>query len=226
MEKENEETKMRGCEEVISDPSRGKLIVGFSRILRKPLLFLRILGPFLTAHHPICTPFHGHVFRFRGRNWCIGCFTNSLSFLTAVILLFALWFIEPSTIDRRILFYGGISGMILYLVVNVTRLPKHQTINVILKTILGVAFAAFGFSVLIAGDSIMYLLPEKVALLIMLYMFVIMLLNGKRAWETFRTCKECEYKMRWSKCPGFKDMICNLIESGYVYPKPVADTSK
>ena len=34
-------------------------------------------------------------------------------------------------------------------------------------------------------------------------------------------CEECEFKMRWSKCPGFRDTACKLIDADFIYPEQV-----
>ncbi len=215
MERSNPK-EQRKCDEIIYDENRGKLVIDFPYALRHPRRFLKILGPFLTAHHPFCLPFEGHTIKFRGRSWCIGCLFNSFSFIIALVGILILWLQGPLIFDRRLLLYGGIGGVIFYFLLSAFHLTENIKAKLVSKLILGISFASVCFGILIAGNDLMFLFEEKVAIILLLYMLVISILSGKRMWETYKTCIECEFKMRWSRCPGFKDLVCALIEDEYI----------
>lgn len=210
----------RPCEEVLSDPNRGKLEFNSRAIARHPLKFLRVSGPFLTAHHPFCDHFSGHIFTFRGRQWCIGCFFNTLSFVVTVSGLFLLWSIAPATLSRFYLFWGGISGVIVSLMASVFQLNEKFRAKAASKLLLGSSFAAVTVSVFIAGGSLFSLFFEKVLFIALLYLPTISLMNAKRLREIALECEECEYRMRWSRCPGFKDLVCKMVDEGYIVAAP------
>ncbi|MFW9846156.1 MAG: hypothetical protein ACFFD6_05385 [Candidatus Thorarchaeota archaeon] len=213
----------RPCEEVLSDPNRGKLEFNGRAIARRLLGFLRVSSPFLTAHHPFCEHFSGHVFIFRGRQWCIGCFFNTLSFVTTSSVLLLLWSIAPLTLSRFYLFWGGIAGVVVSFLASAFHLNENFRAKAISKLLLGSSFASVTISVLIVGGSLLEQLLEKVLFIALLYLPTISLMNAKRLREITVECEECEYRMRWSKCPGFKDLVCRMVDEGYIVanPKPV-----
>lgn len=55
----------------------------------------------------------------------------------------------------------------------------------------------------------------------MLYHGFVTILNIMRSFEIFSECEEYEFKMRWSKCSGFRDTACKLIDAGLNYPEQV-----
>jgi hypothetical protein len=47
----------------------------------------------------------------------------------------------------------------------------------------------------------------------------------KRIAEVEKECTKCEYEMRWSKCPGFKDILCPLVDTKFLYPTRLEETN-
>ncbi len=189
------------------------------RLLRHPLLFLKVTDPFITAHHPVCTHFDSHSVTIRGRKWCIGCTFNSISFFGAMLLLLALWFYDQTLLVRFYLFWGGIIGCILYFVVSFSGLSdRGPRAKIASKFILGSSFAGVSWSILLIDGLHSPGLEFKLAFILMLYLVFVTILNIKRSYEIFRECEECEYKMRWSKCPGFREIACRLVDEGFVTP--------
>ncbi len=210
--------KQRDCERIIEDKKRGPLKFDVRRIFRRPLDFLKVLSPFLFSHHPNCSDFDGHTFRFRNRDWCIGCFFNTLFFFTALLMLFLQWIFVPSIINLRVLFYGGIGGLGLYFVLSLLHLNENIRMKIISKLILGFSFASVFFIVVTIGGTIEYMIQEKYVLISLLFFLVLSILMAKRGLEIMKTCESCDYKMRWSKCPGFNEVICECIEEGFIIP--------
>ncbi len=206
------------CEEVLSDPERGRLVFDRKAILRRPLQFLRVSGPLLTAHHPFCSHFEGHTFTLAGRKWCIGCFFNTLSFFSALVILAALWSGSPTLIDRNYLLVGGGAAVLVSLLTSALGLTENKIIKGVSKLLLGGGFASVVFSILIAGGSIVQDIDLKVIAVLTLYLPVITVMNARRLREIETDCSTCEYKMRWSKCPGFMDIICRYVEEGFLRP--------
>jgi hypothetical protein len=210
----------RPCEEVLLDPNRGRLVFNWHAISHNPIGFLRASGPFLTAHHPFCSEYEGHVFTFLGRKWCIGCFFNSLSFFSSFALMIVLWVLNPLLFDRAVLFYTGVFGVILSFLLSVSGLTKKKTLKAISKLILGASFSFIVVFILIAGGDIFYLFELKVLLVLLFYMPVIGLLSAKQMIEMQKGCESCDYKMRWSRCPGFAELVCDLVDQGFIAPRP------
>lgn len=207
----------RPCEEVLDDENRGKLLLNMRRVLRHPLLFLRVTDPFVSSHHPACNHFDGHIVTIRGRKWCIGCTFNTLSFFSAMSILFAVWLIDQTFFVRFYLFWGGVAISLLYFVVSASGVTdERKRVKIGSKFLLGSGFAFICWSVLLYEGLFANLVP-KILLIILLYLGFVTILNIKRSYEIFKECGECEYKMRWSRCPGFRDMACKAIDADFLY---------
>jgi hypothetical protein len=207
------------CEEILTDEGRGKLIVDIRQVLHRPLHFLRTLGPLLTAHHPFCSQYDLHTISFRHRKWCIGCFFNSTSFFISFAILYVLWILTPFFINRFWLLYGGFVGVLVSFLMSAFHLTENKRIKLFSKLILGFSFAAICLSILIYGGDISFMLVEKALLIWLFYLPLVAIMIFKRTREIIQTCESCEYKMRWSKCPGFKDLICKLVAEEFLKPE-------
>lgn len=112
-------------------------------------------------------------------------------------------------------------GLILYLLIGLLRFSESRRRKVATKFVLGTSFSMIFFLIATAGGSIEFLIEAKTILIFLLYFGVFTFLLAKRAWEFLKTCEACEYKMRWSKCPGFIDTICELIDEKFVVAKEI-----
>ena len=214
----------RRCEEILDDENRGKLLLNIRRVIRHPILFLKVTDPFITSHHPFCNHFDGHVITIRGRKWCIGCTFNTISFFSAMAILFMIWFFDSTLLSRFYLFWGGVAASILYFMVSLAGiLESRKRVKVLSKFLLGSGFACICWSILLIKDIITIDLPAKMLLIVLLYLGFVTILNVKRSLEIFKECESCEYKMRWSKCPGFREVACKLIDDNFVYPESLDD---
>ena len=214
------ETYQRRCEEVLDDEKRGKLILNMRHVLRHPLLFLKVTDPFVTAHHPTCTRFDSHSVSIRGRKWCIGCTFNSISFFGAMLVMLAIWLYDSILLVRFYLFWGGVIGSAMYFVTSLSGLSDRGTkAKIASKFILGFSFAGICWSILLIDGLLAPGLDVKLFFILMLYLVFVTILNIKRSYEVFRECEMCEYKMHWSKCPGFREIACKLVAEGFVYPE-------
>ena len=210
----------RPCREVLYDPTRGKLVFNTREIVRHPLRFLRTGGPFLTAHHPFCTEYEGHVFHWRGRSWCIGCFFSSISFAVIMLAVLLVWFFDLIPLSRFWLFYGGVAGVAISLLCSILHLTENKKVKAVAKILLGAAFAAMVWSVLIYEGFVASGLGDKIGLILFLYFPIITLMNARRMVEIGKTCQGCDYKGRWSRCPGLEDLLCVMVEEGFLHPAP------
>jgi hypothetical protein len=217
MDEDTEEGKIP-CEEVLLGEKRGRLAFNRGAIFRHPITFAKSLGPLLTAHHPYCSEYEGHVFSFRGRRWCIGCFFNSLSFFMALGLLTVAWLVLPLAINRFYLFWGGAAFILVSFVMSGLGLTENKSLKVLSKLILGASFACVGWAVLLAEGFESHI-EIKVTVILSLYLFIVFIMAIRRVTEIEKVCSECEYKMRWSRCPGFKEILCPLVEKGFLQPE-------
>jgi hypothetical protein len=219
MEEKEERSDQRRCEEILDDESRGKLMLDLRRVFRHPLLFLRVTDPFITSHHPTCDHFDSHTVTIRGRKWCIGCTFNSISFFGAMFVLLCIWLYDFSLLNRFYLFWGGVIGSVVYFLVSFTGLTdRGSKTKVASKFILGTSFASICWSILLLNGLLSPDLAFKVIFILFLYLCFVTVMNIKRSHEIFHECEDCEYKMRWSKCPGFREIACRLVEEGFVAP--------
>jgi len=211
----------RPCDEVLDDTNRGKLLLNIRRVIRHPLLFLKATDPFVSSHHPACNHFEGHLITIRGRKWCIGCTFNSISFFSAMIILLLVWMVDDSLLVRFYLFWGGVILSILYFLVSASNISKgRKRVKIGSKFLLGSGFAGICWSILLF-EGLFTNLTAKVVLILILYFGFVTILNIKRSLEIFKECEGCEFKMRWSKCPGFRDAACKLIDADLIYPEKV-----
>ena len=211
------EPNPRPCEEVLDDKNRGKLLLNMRRVIRHPLIFLRVTDPFISSHHPACDHFEHHLVSIRGRKWCIGCTFNSISFFGAMLVFLLVWLIDETLLVRFYLFWGGVGFSILYFLVSLSGITENRKrVKIGSKFLLGSGFAGICWSTLLFEGLFTYLVP-KLMIILMLYLGFITLLNIKRSLEIFKECEACEFKMRWSKCPGFRDAACKLIDNEFLY---------
>jgi hypothetical protein len=216
----NDGLNQRPCEEVLDDEDRGKLMLDIRRVIRHPLHFLKVTDPFITAHHPYCNHFEEHIVVIRSRKWCIGCTFNTISFFGAMFILLFVWFIDQAFLSRFYLFWGGIATTIIYFLASFSGITdRRKRAKIFSKFLLGSGFACICWSILLIDNLVSVNLTFKVVFIIVLYLGFITVLNIKRSLEIFRECSDCEYKMRWSKCPGFRDIACRLVEEGFVFPE-------
>ena len=220
MEEKERGSAQRRCEEILDDENRGKLMLSLGRVLRHPLLFLKVTDPFATAHHPTCGFFDHHSVSIRGRRWCIGCTFNTIFFFGTMLALFLVWLYDSTLLFRFYLFYGGILGSVLYFVLSFSGLSdRGLKAKIGSKFILGSSFAGICWSILLIDGLFSPGLEVKLLFILMLYLGFVTVLNIKRSYEIFKECEGCEYRMRWSKCPGFREIACKLVAEGFVYPE-------
>jgi hypothetical protein len=138
-----------------------------------------------------------------------------------MILLFLVWLIDDSLLIRFYLFWGGVVLSILYFLVSLSSITEERKrAKIFSKFLLGSGFAGISWSTLLF-DGLFTNLTIKLILIFILYIGFVTILNIKRNFEILRECEECEFKMRWSKCPGFRDTACKLIDADFVYPEEV-----
>ncbi|MGY5870817.1 MAG: hypothetical protein RTV72_01090 [Candidatus Thorarchaeota archaeon] len=212
----------RRCEEVLDDENRGKLLLDMRRVIRHPIQFLRVTDPFITAHHPSCSHFDEHTFSIRGRKWCIGCTFNSISFFGAMSIIFLIWLFDPNLLSRVYLFWGGIVLSVIYFLSSFSGVTENRKkAKIISKFLLGSGFAGICWSILLIDTQFSTDLPIKLAIIVILYLGFITVLNIKRNFEILRECEACEFKMRWSKCPGFRETACKMMDAEFLYTEQV-----
>ena len=214
-----EESIDRHCQQVIDDPNRGRLVFHGRNIVRHPVKFLRVSAPILSAHHPSCSEYERHIFTFRNRTWCIGCTFSSIGFFSTAALFFIIWYLDVIMLNIFYLFWGGVAGTAASLLTSVFHLTENNKVKALSKSLLGIAFAAVSWAILLNDGDLWNNLAGKAVLIIGLYLSVVTLMTIRRVLEISQICENCEYKMRWSKCPGFNNLVCRLIEEGFIHPK-------
>lgn len=219
-----EESIDRPCLQVIDDPTRGRLVFHARNIIHHPVRFLRVSAPILSAHHPSCSYYEGHIFSFRNRFLCIGCTFSSIGFFSTAALIFIIWYFDVLVLNTFYLFWGGVAGTAASLLASILHLTENKKIKALSKSLLGIAFTAVSWAILLNDGDLWSNIAGKAVVIIGLYLAVITLMTIRRILEISDTCENCEYKMRWSKCPGFQDLVCRLIDEGFIHPKETEPT--
>ena len=214
-----EKASDRPGQQVINDPNRGRLAFHARNIIRHPVQFLRVSAPILSSHHPACSEFEGHIFTFKNRTWCIGCTFSSIGFFSTAAFFFIIWYFSTILLNVSYLFWGGVAGTTISLLSSIFHLTENKKVKALSKNLLGIAFAMVSLAILLNDGDLLNNVAGKAVLIIGLYLAVITLMTIRRILEISHTCEECEYKMRWSKCPGFNNLVCRLIDEGFIHPK-------
>jgi len=140
-----------------------------------------------------------------------------------MFILWLIWLYDESLLVRFYLFYGGVGLSILYFAVSLSGISEERKkVKVGSKFLLGSGFAGICWSTLLYEGVFTYFVA-KIFFILILYFGFITILNIKRSLEIFKECETCEYKMRWSKCPGFRDTACKLLELEMLYPGPLKE---
>jgi hypothetical protein len=214
-----EESNDRTCQQIIDDPTRGRLLFHSKNIIRHPIRFLRVSSPLLSAHHPACIEYEGHIFTFRNRSWCIGCTFSSIGFFSTAALFFLIWYFNIIVLNTFYLLWGGIAGTAASLLASIFHLTENKKVKGISKSLLGIGFAAVSWAILLYDGDLWNNIVSKGIVIVGLYLVVVSMMTIRRILEISHVCEDCEYRMRWSKCPGFNNLVCNLIEEGFIQPE-------
>ncbi len=185
-------------------------------VLGRPLAFLRLSVPLLTAHHPFCDAFSGHTFTFLGRKWCIGCFFSSIAFFSTLPALLFLWSGQYLSLTRDMFYLTAALAVGGSFLMSATGATEHRGVKAVAKVLLGAGFASLVAGVLVSGGDIGYYLVGKLVVIVILYLPVITLMNVRRYREIESVCGTCEHRMRWSTCPGFGDLVCAYFTAGFL----------
>jgi hypothetical protein len=128
--------------------------------------------------------------------------------------------------NRFYLFWGGVGFSILYFLVSLSGVTENRKrVKVGSKFLLGSGFAGISWSILLFEGVSTNIVPKALTIIV-LYFGFITVLNIKRSLEIFKECESCEFKMRWSKCPGFRDAACKLLDAELLYPEQVQQDSE
>jgi len=137
-----------------------------------------------------------------------------------MLAVLMVWFFNLIPLSRFWLFYGGVAGVVISLLCSILHLTENKKVKVVAKLLLGAAFAAMVWSILLYEGFVTSGLGEKIGLILFLYMPIITLMNGRRMVEIGKTCQGCDYKGRWSRCPGFENLLCDMVEKEFLHPAP------
>jgi len=137
-----------------------------------------------------------------------------------MLAVLMIWFFNLIPLSRSWLFYGGVAGVVISLLCSILHLTENLKVKVVAKILLGAAFAAMIWSILLYEGVVASGLDEKIGLILFLYFPIITLMNARRMIEIGKTCQRCDYKGRWSRCPGFEDLLCDMVEEGFLHPAP------
>ena len=186
--------------------------VNLRRSFLHPILLLRTLSPFSLAHHPSCEQYSGHCVEVRGHRLCIGCFIGfPATFIALAAIILATYFgILRLTFINTLLLGVGIEGILF--IGKAIRHARKVSARVATKIAqaTGIAFLLY------APISMPWSIAAKIIAVLMIWMTINSLMSAQRMYETGKTCEACKYKARWSRCPGFRDVVKKLLDGGFL----------
>ena len=186
--------------------------VNLGRSFRHPILLLRTLSPFSLAHHPSCEQFSGHCVEIRGRRLCIGCFIGfPATFIALAVIVYASYLGVMRLVLLDALLLGVVIEGVLFLVKMV-----HHAKRVSARVAIKIAQATGIAFLLYAPISMPWSIGAKIVAVFVVWMTLNTLMSAQRMYETGKTCEACDYKARWSKCPGFRDVVRKLCDAGFL----------
>ncbi|MFX0177787.1 MAG: hypothetical protein ACFE85_16355 [Candidatus Hodarchaeota archaeon] len=164
---------------------------------QESFLSLINLKHLLLSHHPNCDKFLNHTINIGNYRFCIGCF---IGYSTAIIGIFTIGFLKlVNILDSISLFFIALILMASFLLspLNLTTL---KIIKIIQKFLIGLG-SSFLFWWIRSLPN-----PIHVNIIFLFSIFgpIIAMLNAYHAYGLYKTCKKCEYAMKWNACPGFK----------------------
>ena len=136
-----------------------------------------------------------------------------------MLTVLMVWFFELIPLSRFWLFYGGVAGVVISLLCSILHLTENKKVKAVAKILLGAAFATIVWSILLYEGVLSSGLAAKIGLILFLYLPIITLMNARRMMEIGKTCQGCDYKGRWSRCPGLEDLLCDMVEEGFLHPE-------
>ncbi|WXG43999.1 MAG: hypothetical protein WED04_08210 [Promethearchaeati archaeon SRVP18_Atabeyarchaeia-1] len=182
------------------------------RAVFHPLKFLRSLGPFALAHHPGCEQFANHSLRLRNHRFCIGCFIGYPAFIASIVILWISSFLFGIGFGFIEAIIVGIAFESATIIVKALHAGESAHAKIAVKSSQGVGLGFIFYPFLMLQAPIIF----KVYILFIIWSAFNLIIGAVRLYETGRTCEACEYKSRWSKCPGFRETVKRLRSSGFI----------
>ncbi|MHA1368432.1 MAG: hypothetical protein ACTSWN_01930 [Promethearchaeota archaeon] len=156
--------------------------------------FFKEIKPLLLSHHPRCEKFKDHVFTINGHGFCIGCFVGYPAMFISIMLAFLFDFFN---IPHYLLFYTGcamLSPTIIH-VFGIIRKKRHRMIS---RSAVGGGVGLVIGSILLSDGTF----ASKIFILFVLSIIYGAVIGAYRTFQVGSTCKKCEFRDSWPKCPG------------------------
>lgn len=163
---------------------------------------LKRLYPLLLSHHPDCGKFKKHTINIHGLKLCAGCAIIYPSIIVSLILLYTINLFQP--LFFKYLFLIGL----LFIVPKIISIFLHtsrKAVKIGVNILVGIGIAICIFSI--------FSFPFPFLINSLIFIGFFMLVNSAnfiRVKSIIKTCAYCEYHRDWSRCPGFKDLYCNI----------------
>ncbi|TFG21494.1 MAG: hypothetical protein EU529_13425 [Promethearchaeota archaeon] len=160
--------------------------------------YLKCMKPILLSHHPECEKFEkNHTINIGKYRFCIGCYVG---YPSALIGIFVILFLNLVEIFNSFCFLITSLVLISTFVLSPLNLTRIKAIKIIQKFLIGLG-AAFLFWYIFTLQNPFFL---NFFYFILVFGFLIILLNVYHGYSFHKICKKCEYSMDWNNCPGFK----------------------
>ncbi|MFX1575090.1 MAG: hypothetical protein ACFFB0_20325 [Promethearchaeota archaeon] len=187
-------SKNNQVEELTSNTS--DVSVKFKGKFRKYYLYTKCFIPIFLRHHPECNKFEGHTIKFRGKEFCIGCFIGYPTALLALPLL--IFFRINELIPSHFLLLVSVIFIGTFFL-SPLNLIRNKKVKIVQKFLIGLGAALL----LIWIMELPYPKSLNSIIAFIIFNILIVILNLYHAYGILHTCYNCETPFDWGKCSGF-----------------------
>lgn len=183
-----------------SEDQHEKGNVSNSNIFSRIWANIKGLKPLLLSHHPDCQEFEKHTIKIGKYRFCIGCFVGYPVAVASVILIyFLLNYVE---ITPPILFWLGVIFM-SSIILSPLNFTDYKPIKIIQKILFNIGGGFLFWWTWSFTSSFLF----NFLIFFSLFSILLTLVNSYHAYGIYRTCKDCDYNLKWEKCPGFRELF-------------------
>ena len=169
--------------------------------LKKLYLYIKCVRPILLSHHPNCEKFgNNHTINIGKYRFCIGCYVGYPTAILGIIILYFSGLLRVFNSD--LLFYTALI-LLSSFILSPLKLTDFKAIKIIQKALIGLG-SSFLFWWVFTMPYIIYI---RVMIFLLVFGFLITLLNIYHGLNLYMTCKKCEYELDWQNCPGLEEVF-------------------
>jgi len=168
--------------------------------IKKLFLYAKCMKNLLLSHHPSCQKFEKHTINIKKYKFCIGCY---IGYPTAILGIIFLWIFKiPALLGRDTLLIWALI-LISAFILSPLKLTAIKFIKIIQKMLIGLGSSFLFWFIWSLPNAFLI----NLFYFILVFGFLITLLNLYHALGMQQICKNCKYFSKWGTCPGFQNII-------------------